>query len=301
MTALRECGAFTPTGAPLADVSRRGASSLRNWCRSCPAVVPLTAGAVAGMCVEAALFPLDCAKTRLQSGACCVGAGGVRGLYRGVGVTVACAGPASAVFFCTYETAQERLGSVVLASVAGEVAGSVVRVPADLVKQRLQMGITSSAVSTIRGLVAAPGSVIFASFRISAARDIFHSGLQYPLYERLKCALARHQACSTEELPVWQSAACGSAAGATSAWATTPLDLLRTRVNLLSAQGPGGVGAAPLSRVVGELLERGRGGAIRVLFAGAACRAAWMGLGGFVFLGSFETARRRIKAFVDGP
>ena len=31
-------------------------------------------------------------------------------------------------------------------------------------------------------------------------------------------------------------------------------------------------------------------------FAGCTCRAAWMGLGGFIFLGSFELAKKHLQA-----
>ena len=42
--------------------------------------------------------------------------------------------------------------------------------------------------------------------------------------------------------------------------------------------------------------ERG----FRGFFAGCTCRAAWMGLGGFIFLGSFELAKTLSSAQVGG-
>jgi len=279
-------------------------SAARQWCSTCQYAVPLAAGAAAGVTVEATLFPLDCVKTRLQSGVFRE-AGGYCSLYRGVGVSVAGAVPSSALFFCTYELMKERHGSVVLASIVAELAASSVRVPVDLVKQRLQAGLAPGLTSALLDLRKTPGRVMFAAFRISAARDAAHSGLQYPIYEHLKIVAARRLQCrSPEDLPVWQAAMCGSAAGALSAWATTPLDLLRTRLNLQRTGAASLAGAAVpasqpslLAREVRDLVQGSGGymGMLRTLFAGAGCRAAWMGLGGFIFLGSFEFARKNLR------
>merc|ERR1719464_88496 len=110
-------------------------------------------------------------------------AGGLRSIYRGVGVTAAGAIPTSAIFFSAYELTKERSGSMVLASVLGELAACGLRVPVDLAKQRLQAGLASSLGGAARDLLATPGSVILAAFRVSIARDVAHSGLQYPMYE----------------------------------------------------------------------------------------------------------------------
>lgn len=48
-------------------------------------VLYLQSGGGAGLCVDIALFPLDTVKTRLQSPAGFRQAGGVRGIYAGIG------------------------------------------------------------------------------------------------------------------------------------------------------------------------------------------------------------------------
>mmetsp|Transcript_146385 Transcript_146385/g.469664 ORF Transcript_146385/g.469664 Transcript_146385/m.469664 type:complete len:361 (+) Transcript_146385:52-1134(+) len=294
------------------SITKEGAARMSTWatslyasaaassqrCCASPCAVPLAAGAFAGMTVEATLFPLDSLKTRLQSGVGFRQAGGFRSIYRGVGVTAIGAIPASAIFFCTYECMKERHGSVLLASITGEMAASSVRVPVDIVKQRLQSGLARNFAESLQTLRATPGRHIFTVFRISAARDVVHSGLQYPLYEHLKCMAAQRSRCeSPEDLPVWMSATCGSAAGAASAWATTPLDLLRTRLNLRS-----GGSSSSILQEVRELSrsEGGLPGKLRSLFAGAGCRCAWMGLGGFIFLGSFELVRKQLRGASGG-
>jgi len=77
-----------------------------------PYAVSLASGAVAGMTVEALLFPLDCLKTRAQSSRCEALRATrfpARGLYRGLGTAVASSAPASAAFFSVYELAKHAL------------------------------------------------------------------------------------------------------------------------------------------------------------------------------------------------
>merc|ERR1719203_512949 len=124
----------------------------QRWCRESAYVGPMVAGAAAGVTVEAVLFPLDSLKTRLQSGREFWRADNFRGIYRGVGITAVGAVPASAIFFCTYEHMKDCYGSVLFASVAGEIAASSVRVPVDLVKQRLQIGLVSGLGAAARDL-----------------------------------------------------------------------------------------------------------------------------------------------------
>eukprot|EP00405_Crypthecodinium_cohnii_P012462 CAMPEP_0206432982 /NCGR_PEP_ID=MMETSP0324_2-20121206/8268_1 /ASSEMBLY_ACC=CAM_ASM_000836 /TAXON_ID=2866 /ORGANISM="Crypthecodinium cohnii, Strain Seligo" /LENGTH=322 /DNA_ID=CAMNT_0053899173 /DNA_START=78 /DNA_END=1046 /DNA_ORIENTATION=- len=263
----------------------------------------LAAGAVAGMTVEATLFPLDCVKTRVQSGVGFAKAGGFKSIYRGVGVTAVGAVPASAIFFCTYEHMKERYGSALLASLCGELAASSVRVPVDMVKQRMQAGLSPNFASAAYSLASLSGRQILVAFRISAARDATHSGLQYPLYEHLKIVAARRSRCQApEDLPLWLAASCGSAAGAASALGDdTPLDLLRTRLNLRATSQSVATSKDSSSAIMAEIRNLASGkdgtiGVIRTLFAGAGYRSIWMGLGGFVFLGSFEFAKKQIEA-----
>ncbi|KAK6336405.1 hypothetical protein TWF696_001964 [Orbilia brochopaga] len=79
----------------------------------------MVAGACAGVCYNGVLFPADTIKSRMQTAAVGVDVrplgfvgtgtaiwreGGLAGLYRGCGVTVARAAPASAVIFLVYES-----------------------------------------------------------------------------------------------------------------------------------------------------------------------------------------------------
>jgi len=302
------------SGLPLASPTSRQSKRLS----AC--TVSLAAGACAGMSVEAAVFPLDCLKTRAQSrnGLVRFPGGAFRGMYRGVGSAVAGAAPASAVFFTVYECAHHSMqrnlcterdsylsfcGAALLASIMGELAASTVRVPTDIVKQRLQTGCVADFPAAVRSLIAGGLPLVLDSFRTTALRDIMHSSVQFPMYEGLKLTAARQltpigmQPMSADKLPPSTLAACGSFAGAASAFVTTPLDWLRTRVNLRMAGCPEGAAGRPCCRTVAvqEARETLQLHGYRGLFAGAGYRASSMGLGGFIFFGAFEMAKRSLN------
>ena len=104
----------------------------------------------------AALYPIDTIKTRLQlmlkggGFKALVKQGGAKNLYAGVWGNLAGVAPASAVFMAIYEPVKAALNERVpenrsfLAPLgAGSAAGlaaSVIRVPTEVVKQRLQSG-----------------------------------------------------------------------------------------------------------------------------------------------------------------
>lgn len=127
----------------------------------------------------------------------------------------------------------------------------------------------------VRGLYRGYGSTIF--------REIPFTCIQFPLYERLK----RGMAGTGREPSWWQAAAAGSLAGSLAAALTTPLDVVKTRIMLTEGQR-----SADAPRVKPRIWATMRGvyaeGGARALLAGVVPRTLWIGLGGAVFLGSFD-------------
>ena len=118
----------------------------------------MVSGAIAGTAVEAALYPLDTIKTRLQATR-----GGAtvswRHLYKGLGGNLVGVIPSCAVFFAVYEPAKRHLlptrnvdtvhshtvsGHLAAAALAG-LASSLIRVPTEVVKSQMQTGRFASA------------------------------------------------------------------------------------------------------------------------------------------------------------
>ena len=95
--------------------------------------------------VDVSLFPIDTLKTRFQSKNGFWVSGGVKNIYRGLGVVSAGSVPGSAIFFSVYQAVRrhkcqnQRLSTLKDAFAApalGEIGACLVRVPVEVVKQR---------------------------------------------------------------------------------------------------------------------------------------------------------------------
>jgi solute carrier family 25 S-adenosylmethionine transporter 26 len=169
------------------------------------------------------------------------------------------------------------------------------------VKQKFQMGYVTSFRHAVGGLVTREAIPLFiASARATAMRDILHTGLQMSLYESFKHAAATQTGSGVDHLPAGQAALCGSMAGSISAILTTPVDVLRTQVNLRSAdiearRSRAGHTANWKQLFTEEARATYRAKGVKGFFAGAGLRAASMGMGGFLFLGTFELAKSHLS------
>jgi solute carrier family 25 (mitochondrial S-adenosylmethionine transporter), member 26 len=164
-----------------------------------PFLAALISGGIAGTSVDVALYPLDTIKTRLQSPMGFLKAGGFSGIYKGLSAVAAGSAPGAALFFSTYEMAKNKLhqnfgGSLpdpvihMTAASCGEVMACLVRVPTEVVKQRMQTGMQSKAMKTISHILANEGGVLgfYKGFGITVFREIPFAFIQFPLYELAK-------------------------------------------------------------------------------------------------------------------
>ena len=164
-----------------------------------PFFAALVSGGIAGTSVDVALFPLDTIKTRLQSSAGFIKSGGFSGIYKGLSAAAAGSAPGAALFFSTYEMTKQRLQRLesvklpdpavhMLAASCGETAACLVRVPTEVVKQRMQAGLSTSAINTMTSIIAKEGGVpgLYRGFGITIMREIPFSFIQFPLYEFMK-------------------------------------------------------------------------------------------------------------------
>jgi solute carrier family 25 S-adenosylmethionine transporter 26 len=188
----------------------------------------LAAGGLAGTSVDVALYPIDTLKVRLQSPQGFLKAGGVKGIYNGLGAAAIGSAPGAALFFCTYETLKPKLlewsrsrgssgGSAstngppdhrhdwwchMAAASAGEVVACLVRVPTEVVKAKMQTSSDPAmslgrAVRTIYYQEAFEGSSwlvrytggLYRGFGMTLFREIPFAVVQFPLYERFKLLL----------------------------------------------------------------------------------------------------------------
>lgn len=215
-----------------------------------------------------------------------------------------------------------------IASSLGEIAACAVRVPTEVIKQRAQAGLfggssllalkdilslrhaappTPSPAAEANATVAsspAPtlkrgyGQVLRELYRgagITIAREIPFTVLQFTMWESMKETYAKRYlrhvesgsgSVTQDQIPASTSAMFGSVAGAIAAGLTTPLDVIKTRV-MLARRGDGGSEApVRVKEVVRGIAQEGFG----AFWRGIGPRVAWIGIGGAVFLGSYQWA-----------
>lgn len=259
----------------------------------------MAAGATAGCSVEAALYPIDTIKTRLQAMNAGGGMralferGGGKALYAGIWGNLVGVAPASAIFISVYEPIkkywQARLDeskqfiAPILAGASAGMAASVVRVPTEVVKQRMQTGEFKSAVGAIKTIISREGlRGMYAGYGSFLLRDLPFDAIEFVAYEQMKHAYGR---IVGRELNPAETGAIGAFAGAVTGAVTTPLDVLKTR---LMIQGEKKVYANAVDCFV--KIYRDEGAA--ALFRGWQPRVMWIGIGGSVFFTALEAAKK---------
>ena len=252
------------------------------------------------MAVDVALYPLDTLKTRLQSANGFFKAGGFRGVYKGLSAAAIGSAPGAALFFGAYDTCKRDLQKRnnlpppvihMAAALVGESFACLVRVPTEVIKQRLQTGMHASIVESVSSVMKGDGLIgFYHGFGATILREIPFSLVQFPLYEGLKTAIKLH---FDREVGPHEAAVCGCMTGSFAAAVTTPLDVIKTRLMLgKDAQGKPYKGVIDTAQRV--FVEGNRGPS--VFFAGVVPRVFWIGIGGFVFFGAYEAST---KALVD--
>jgi solute carrier family 25 S-adenosylmethionine transporter 26 len=113
-------------------------------------------------------------------------------------------------------------------------------------------------------------------------RDVPFSLVEIPLWEALKKWLGKG-----EEVSARGSAFCGAVAGCTAAAITNPLDVAKTRIIL--AQKDSTLSRGSILTAL-QLVYKEKGW--RGMTAGVAPRMAWMSLGGFLFLGTYDFMKK---------
>ncbi|KAK4774250.1 hypothetical protein SAY87_029269 [Trapa incisa] len=250
------------------------------------------AGGAAGVVVEAALYPIDTIKTRLQAAH---GGGKIilRGLYCGLGGNLVGVLPASALFLGVYEPTKQKLLNILpenLSAIAhltagalGGAASSLVRVPTEVVKQRMQIGHFSSALNAVR-LIAANEGVrgFYAGYGSFLLRDLPFDAIQFCIYEQLRIG---YKLAANRDLKDAENAMIGAFSGAITGAITTPLDVIKTR---LMVQGTKSQYKGSINCVRRIIEEEGSS----ALMKGIGPRVLWIGIGGSIFFGVLERAKQ---------
>ncbi|KAH7860449.1 hypothetical protein Vadar_013542 [Vaccinium darrowii] len=250
------------------------------------------AGGLAGVVVETALYPIDTIKTRIQAAH---GGGKIiwKGLYSGLAGNIAGVLPASALFVGVYEPAKQTLLKIfpenlsavahLTAGAIGGVAASLIRVPTEVVKQRMQTRQFASAPDAVRLIVSREGfKGLYAGYGSFLLRDLPFDALQFCLYEQLRIG---YKLAAKRDLSDPENAIIGAFAGALTGAITTPLDVIKTR---LMIQGSANQYKGIFDCVQTIVKEEGP----PALLKGIGPRVLWIGIGGSIFFGVLESTKR---------
>lgn len=184
-----------------------------------------------------------------------------RGLYGGYSAAMLGSLPSSTVFFLSYEYVKRlaindfgvpETPAFLIAGFLGDLFSSVFYVPSEVLKTRLQLqgqynnpyfkswynykGLIDATVSIIRN---EGWSTLFYGYKATLTRDLPFSALQFTFYEKfrqLAFSLTSDEAVATFEqtegrsLPLYAELLTGAAAGGLAGTLTTPLDVVKTRM-----------------------------------------------------------------------
>lgn len=267
------------------------------------------AGALAGMFTNTLLHPLDTVKTLRQTNpgsyrgvfpsiSTIVRTRGAIALYAGIAPALLGSALSSALYFGVYELIKSNLHTIApsafsaprtrapltaLSAACGNIASSVLFVPKEVVKQRMQAGLHhgtffSAAAAVIR--TSGPGA-LYRGYKATLLRNIPSTMIRFALYEEFKLIASRANPRSKLSPPEYITA--GALAGAFSSACTTPMDVVKTRF----ATGRIKPGTSVFSALVDVLRTDGVPG----LFAGIQPRVVWSALFAAVGFSTYELCK----------
>ncbi|KAJ6920306.1 S-adenosylmethionine carrier 1 [Populus alba x Populus x berolinensis] len=217
----------------------------------------------------------------------------LKGLYSGLAGNLAGVLPASAIFVGVYEPIKQKLLkslpenlsalAQLTAGAIGGAASSLVRVPTEVVKQRMQTGQFASAPDAIRLIVSEEGfKGLYAGYGSFLLRDLPFDAIQFCIYEQM---LMGYKLAAKRDPKDAEIAIVGAFAGAITGAMTTPLDVVKTR---LMVQGSANQykGIFDCARTIAK--EEGT----HALLKGLGPRVLWIGVGGAIFFGVLEKTKQ---------
>lgn len=224
------------------------------------------AGSLSGAFTNTLLHPLDTVKTVRQTNPgsfrgifptmfSILRTRGPAGLYLGIIPTLAGSSVSTALYFGMYELAKQKLSSnfprawqkrrtrvpmTAVSAACGNVASSIVFVPKEVVKQRLQYsgqkGMYITVGRTVHELFTKGGGIpaFYRGYKATLLRNIPSAMIRFAAYEELKMIIKRiaekGNKNNNNKLEAHHLVLAGSMAGALSSACTTPMDVVKTRL-----------------------------------------------------------------------
>ena len=202
----------------------------------------MIAGSLARGCAQTLLHPIDVARTRLQ-------AKGLKMKFqastfvKGVAPQFTLAFPAGAVQFAVYEFAKEKMAEIgqkgaaaeVISGAMGALGASIIRVPQEVLKQRVQADIYPNALFGLKKIMSTEGLAgLYRGYFATISRDVPWNALSFMFFAQAKTFYAK----LTSKIPDTQAnLALGALSGMAAAIIMTPIDVVKTRLMTGGASG----------------------------------------------------------------
>lgn len=226
-----------------------------------PVYITSISSFLAGGISRSLVYPIDTVKAKLQvqqvklhpqftsiSGAFRVtfAEEGLRGLYRGMSMSILASFPANCIYYSTYEAAKQFLiqsawpqfAVYFAAGMFAETISCVIFVPIDVIKERLQVQSnikeysyknSTDALVTILNTEGVRG--IYKAYGATLASFGPFSAIYFTIYEALK----ENSVGKKKEIGLVNSICCSAAAGAFASFVTSPLDMVKVRMQVMRA------------------------------------------------------------------
>ncbi|XP_014292249.1 S-adenosylmethionine mitochondrial carrier protein homolog [Halyomorpha halys] len=174
------------------------------------------------------------------------------------------------------------------AAAISEVVSCIVRVPTEVIKQRRQACIhDGSSLWILKSVLRNEGPLgLYKGFWTTVLRDAPYSVIQFPLWEYFKMNFRKMR--NGQEPTPSEGALSGAVAGAIAGAATTPLDVVKTRIML--STGATDATRRPKVKMVPIIAQIYKDHGVMGFFAGFVPRVIWIFLGGGIFFGAYEKA-----------
>ena len=225
----------------------------------------------------------------------------VSSLYKGVFGAAGGAGVAIGAYFAFYGAAKKLLEThsdysvstiAFLAGGIGALGSSIVKVPAAVCIRSVQANVYPNVIVAARKITTEAGPRgLFTGYLPTLLEDVPDMAVKFAAYETMRAMHRRFTGRSQEDSAAAADISMGLIAGAVAAGATTPLDVVKTRMMVDAAQRPTFLGA--ISQVWRE--SPPGVGRLNTFFTGVGPRAFSNGINSAIFFCFFEILRSNLR------
>ena len=243
--------ASSHTSSAVVEVDSKAAGS---WKSQMTFTDRMAAGSAARGCAQTCLHPIDVMRTRLQAKGI-TSALTPQTFLKGLTPQFTLAIPAGALQFACYEWAKEQFAKAgqvgALAEVScgaiGALGASVVRVPQEVLKQRIQADIYPNVITGFTTLMKTEGPKgLYRGYFATISRDVPWNALSFMFFGQVK---GMFKSITGRTPSNQENLALGAFAGMTAAVIMTPVDVVKTR--LMTGGAAGGI-AGTFNAIVNE-------------------------------------------------